>query len=262
MKKTTFARIPAVAAAALLGAAAALFSPVPAGAGEEVQPPPAPVQAGTETGAAAPFFTGYLSVAWDSAFICEGRNFVEEGGLVSSYLQVDSAWGVSLWLWAADSYETAFAEVDIGLMYSRMLGDLELGGGWSTGHDYQYDDNFTEFYTWTYYRRVPWLVPGARWKYGDFAGGTYLELSLASEYGSLGDRLVFRPSAILGIDFGYATEAVDDYNNVQLMLAASYALTERLSLNGYVAHSIGLEDMAASGHDDETWGGVSLGISF
>lgn len=222
---------------------------------KEVAPPP--VEAEEE-----PLFNGILSVAWDSAFVCEGRDFVREGDLVSTYLLINASNGLGLWLWAADSVGTPFAEVDIGLQYSRMIGDFDLGFGWSTGHDYQYDDNFTEAYTWVYYRKYSWLVPGARWKYGDFSGGTYLELSLASEYTCLDGKLTFTPSAILGIDFGYATEDVDGYNNVQLMLAASYALTDTLSLSGYVAHSIGLEDVENTGDEDLTWGGVSLTVAF
>jgi hypothetical protein len=224
---------------------------------KEVAPPPAAV-AEPET----PLFSGLLSTAWDSAFVCEGRNFLEEGGMVSAYLQVDSQLGLSAWVWASDSYETPYAEYDVGLMYKLVLGDFDLGAGWNYGHDYQYDDNFTEFYSWLYYRKVQWLIPGARYKYGDFSGGTYLELSLESNLKCLGDKLTFTPSVILGIDFGYATEDVDDLNNIQLKLAASYMLTDRVALGGYVAYSYGLEDLEEHGDEDLGWGGVSLTVFF
>ncbi len=210
----------------------------------------------------APLLTGILTVAWDSDLIWEGRNFVEEGGLPSTFLMVNTPSGFGGWFWFADSSETDFAEWDVALQYGRKIGDLDLGAGGYYGHNYRYDDNFTVAYAWASYLKYSWLIPGAKWKYGDFAGGSYLELSLASEYKFLRDKLLISPSTILGIDFGYATEDVDGYNNVQLMLAATYLLSDTLSVKGYVAQSFGMEDIEASGDDDQTWWGVSLTVAF
>jgi hypothetical protein len=230
---------------------------VPIHAGQkEVAPPPAVIEE------EEPLFSGLLSVTWDSLFICEGRNFIEEGGVISTFLLLNGPKGFGAWVWYGDSYETIYSEFDISLTYTLPIPDFDAGLGYTYLHFFDTDGHDYEANAWAYYRKNTWLIPGVQWKWGDFSNGSYLNFSLESEIPFLDGKLIVNPRVNLGLDYGYASREVDDFNNVEAKLIVSYNLTPTWSIGGYLAYSWALEDVESTNEGDQNWGGLTTTVFF
>ena len=225
---------------------------------QEVQPPPAPALEEPEV----PLFSGLLSLNWDSLFICEGRNFIEDGGVTSTFLLLNGPKGFGAWVWYGDSYETIYSEVDVSLMYTFPIPDFDAGVGYTYLHFFDTGGHDYEANAWAYYRKYPLLIPGLLWKWGDSSNGSFVQFTLASELKFFNDKLLVNPRASLGADFGYSSRDVDDLNNLEVKLVVSYNFTPTWSVGGYLAHSFPLEDLDATNEGDQNWGGLTTTVTF
>lgn len=236
--------------------ALAMCSPLLAGSSKEVAAPDL-------MEAEEAWLTGSLGVAWDSKYVTEGRDNLEEGGLVSTALDV-SAFGFTANAWLADGYDVDYTELNLGLAYGLEFGGFEAYVGYTYLHFWseEPDADDHEIGAGIAYTELGWLVPAVDYVYGYESGGSFVELSVASEIPLIEDVWNLVPAVILGLDFGYASNEHDGANHVQLQLATEYALTETVTLGGYVAQSLALDDVDRDGGEDLFFGGVSVTVSF
>ncbi len=214
-----------------------------------------------ETGAAV---TG----GFDSMYLAEGRDDLGEGGLL--YSEFAGEFGpTSFGVWFADGTEVDYNEVNL---FAEVGFDLTetLSGyvGFTYLAFFEPDDNTEDSEVGFGFAYAPrdWIETTADYVYSFDAEGGFVELAVASPQ-SLAESLVVTPYALLGLDFGYRTEENDGLNHFQIGVDLEFAVTEFLSVGGYVAHAIALDDIdeeeKATGEDigDNTAGGIFVTLS-
>jgi hypothetical protein len=65
-----------------------------------------------------------------------------------------------------------------------------------------------------------------------------------------------------GFDYGYRSESHDGLNHLQVGIDVEYALTERYTLIGYVAHSFAQDAIEREDLGDVSWLGIGLNAQF
>lgn len=200
-----------------------------------------------------------FSVLYDSRYITEGRNNLDDGGLSSIQLVFSALDNLSAGVWYAEANSTDYDESNffaeygfqllsldayVGLNHLRFSGgshDNELGLGIATGE-------------WPFRVALDYV-------YGAESNGSFIELSVSKDY-RLAEDLSISPYLMMALDYGYATELHDGENNYQLGVEVSKALAKGMSLSGYLAHSLSAEDVELDGGGDQTWAGLALTVSF
>ncbi len=197
---------------------------------------------------------------WESKYISEGRDNLEDGGLVSVE-SVFSAYNFSAGFWYADSYDTSYNELNLFGAYAVEFNGLTAYVGYTYLNfpDDNADDH--EISAGIGYEAFPYLMPAVEWVYSTEADGSFIEISLASEIAAT-DYLVFTPYALLGINAGYVAGEHEGLNNFQIGLDAEWALTENIALVGYIAQTWGIDEEPGDSLSDEFWGGAGLALSF
>jgi hypothetical protein len=197
---------------------------------------------------------------WESKYISEGRDNLEDGGLVSVE-SVFSGYDFSLGFWYADSYDTSYNELNLFGAYAVEFYGVAAYAGYSYLNFPDDDADDHEISAGLAYEAFPYLIPAVEWVYSTGADGSFVEISLASEIPAT-DYLSFTPFALLGLNLGYVAGESEGLNNFQLGLDAELAVTENIALVGYAAHTWGLDKDPGDSLIDEFWGGAGLAFSF
>ena len=182
------------------------------------------------------------SVLWESKYLTEGRDNLEEGGILSVESSFEM-YGVSFTAWYANGYTANYHELDFTVEYWHEVDEFELYGGYTRIEYFSEDKSDNEIILGGAYNKFYWLIPCVDFVYSTAANGSFLELSLRSEFYLLKDRLIISPYLSEGIDFGYASEEYDGLNNFQLGLETSYSLKRNVMLLASIEHSFAGEDV-------------------
>ncbi len=91
------------------------------------------------------------------------------------------------------------------------------------------------------------------------AEGSFLELLLDFNIPIQNERLGLTPFLLTGFDLGFV-EDIYCINNFQTGFELSYQLIDNLSIDGYLATSLGM--WKGYSHENHSWGGVSISTDF
>lgn len=201
-----------------------------------------------------------LDIGFDSKYVSEGRNNLDNGGIVwtTASMQKD---GLNVYATMGRGTDQHYIEWNFGLEYGFDLSkDIEASLGYQRlefygderGHD-------NELFSTLAYTGVDWLTPSVSYTYATEAKGYFVEVSLHSHW-DINDDFSISPYITQAFDFQYATEEHDGANHIQFGIEAEYVLTDILALSGHISHSIAQEDIEqenakTSGLDETFVGG-------
>jgi hypothetical protein len=203
------------------------------------------------------------TVFWDSKYVSEGRDNLEEGGLSSLALDWSQSLGqvgeLALAGWYAEGTSTDYSELNLGVAYSWSLENIGISLGY-TWLDFAEDDESDSELSMELGTTIHDEVDlGAVFTYSTEADGTFIELMVSTSIEN--EKLSWSPFLLLGINAGYVADEHDGLNNLQMGVEVSVPLSEKLELGGYLAYTIGLDEEAGESLDDIFWVGLSLGWS-
>ena len=206
-------------------------------------------------------FEWSFNTLWESRYVAEGRDELDEGGLFSTEVSLGYG-GFEFGAWAAVADSVHYQQLDLSLAY----GNEFKGVSWSLGYTHlefepgsEDDDELAaELET-----ELPAeVIIGAALVYSLEADGSFLELTASRSFEFLEGGLTLTPYGLYAFDFGYRTEDYDGANHIQFGIECEYALTEDLSLIAYAAHSFAQEDVEREGLGDLSWVGFGLSAAF
>jgi len=199
-----------------------------------------------------------LSNSYDSNYISEGRCNLASGGLSSFNSDISFHW-IDINMWYGTGLDSDYGKLQFSAGFSFNLSDIAISFGLtdlSFLHDGSSDE---EFYTELSYNQINWLTPILVYVYSFEAEGSFLELLLEFNIPVQNERLGLTPFLLGGFDFGFV-EDIYCVNNFQTGLELSYQLINNLSINGYIATSLGI--WKKSSRENHTWGGISVSTDF
>ncbi len=199
-----------------------------------------------------------IGILWESLYVSQGRNNLEEDGLYSLDLSAALSDRPSFLLWYAIGDSDAYQELNLSLEHAFSIADFESHIGYTRLEFFESDEHDNELYAGVAYTGFPWVTPAVDYIYATEARGSYIEISLQSDISLFGERLILSPYLFNSFDLGYSTEDHDGPNHFQAGLEALIPLTETLQLSGYIAQSLAQEDVQKDDQGDLTWGGVHL----
>jgi len=190
-----------------------------------------------ESSAAATF-------GWDSIYLAEGRDDLEDGGLWYSEF-AGEAGPLAVGAWYADGTEVDYNEWNLfGELGFALTEELSAYVGFTYLAFFEEGEKSEdrEIGVGASYAIGDYLEAAADYVYSFEAEGSFVELALAAPLEPVAD-LALAPYALLGLDFGYRTEEHDGFNHFQVGIDAEYALAENFAVGGYAAYAFALEDI-------------------
>lgn len=202
-----------------------------------------------------------LAAQWQSKYVSEGRNNLNEGGIHT--LECVAEWkGISGGAWLASGDDESYKEVNVFVEYGISAGPLDVSLGYARLEfleDHTDDNELAGGIAWN---NIPHLIPSIDYVYSTEADGGFLEATLKSSITIMKEHLLLEPYATQAFDFGYATKAHDGLNNFQIGLGASLSLIGGLDLVGSVSHSWAQSDVEREGLGDLSWCSIGLAATF
>ena len=241
----------------LAGFAFVVFATAPAKAGEEMSKVVVEEEIVVEEES---WWSAELAAGWDSRYMFRGVDLLNGGSLAWTDLSF-STYGFTLGAWYATGVNDDFNEIDIYASYAWSLGPVDVEGGYIFYGFPRGGGETHEFFAALSTEAIPFVTPGLAFYYDfdDFEGG-WLEFSLASSIPVVEDVVSIDPFAAISYDFEYNSND-NDLNNVQVGVEVPVALSENITLSGYVAYSWAL-DAIDDFQDDEFWGGAAISFAF
>jgi len=193
--------------------------------------------------------------SWQDKYITQGRNNLPDSSLSSLAYEQTFSDALSGGFWYAFSPSQDYNELHLGLNYhfESSLGVFDLGYERLIFDQQSYDNELA--FSWHYDAIV---VPAMDVVYSTEARGSFVMLSLGSEFQFDRFPLSLSPYIAEGFDFGYVSSLRYGSNHLQLGLEASYYMTPFWQLHGAVEHGIVHSNLRAQGERDETW--ITLGV--
>jgi hypothetical protein len=193
--------------------------------------------------------TGELGAAWDSHYISEGRDNLEEGGLFTTVMEAGASLPVGeLGLMSSygSGYDVDYTEINLGAGWTVPLGDVEVTAGYTYLDFHADDEDDHEVSLDLAYTGWGGVTPFAGGYYSFEAEGTFMEAGVASEYAPH-ERLVIEPYVLIGFNEGYVANGHDGANHIAVGASVSFALKENLNLGASLSYT------AAIDKDEETY---------
>lgn len=188
--------------------------------------------------------TRYLfDLGWDSNYISEGRNNLENGGIYWSTVAIQKD-NVNLYATVGRGDSQHYTEWNFGIEYGfNLTENFAASLGYQRLEFYGDERAFdNELFGSLEYTAVDWLVPSVNYTYSTQAAGYFVEVSLHSNWELL-HGLTISPYVTQGFDFQYTTEEYDGANHFQLGLEAEYLLSQNISLSGHIDRTFAQEDI-------------------
>ena len=201
------------------------------------------------------------ALAYDSKYISEGRDNLDEGGIGSFTAEwaapTDGKGELVLAAWYGEAIDDNYSELNLGIGYGWSLEKIDIAIGY-TWLDFAEDDaTDNEFSLELGTNLYDDINFGAAFTYSTEAEGTWIDLELSKDY--VQDKFVWSPYLLLGINAGYVTDEHDGLNNLQIGLHLATELSDGFELGGYIAYSMGLDKNAGETLDDIFWMGIGVG---
>ncbi len=199
-----------------------------------------------------------FSNSFDSNYISEGRCNLANGGLSSFNTDISIYW-IDLNMWYGTGLDSDYGELQFSAGLSFYLSDIGISLG-LTDLSFLHDgSNDNEFYTELTYNKINWVTPIFVNVYSFEANGSFLELLLEFNILLQNEKISLTPFLLGGFDFGFVAD-IYCINNFQTGFELSYQLINNLSINGYVATSLGI--WKGTPHENHTWSGISVSTDF
>jgi len=197
------------------------------------------------------------TVLWESRYADNGRNELPEGSVFSvEGVASFRAFEFAAWMGEADRVD--YRELNLTAAYLWEFGSVEMVAGYTRLEMLSESTSDDELFAEAGMPVGGGFAVGLATVYSFEAEGAFVDLELSRPFDLLEERLRLMPYVRQGLDFGYRTEAHDGPNHLQVGLEWSYALDERFSLLGYLAHSFAQEDVEREGLGDIGWGGLGF----
>ncbi|MFP4352484.1 MAG: hypothetical protein ACLFRP_09725 [Puniceicoccaceae bacterium] len=188
--------------------------------------------------------SGAATFGWDSIYLAEGRDDLEDGGLYTAGF-AGEAGPLAVGAWYADGTEVDYNEWNLfGELGFALTEELSVYAGFTYLAFFEEGDKSEdrEIGAGASYAIGGYLEAAADYVYSFESEGSFVELALAAPLEPAAD-LELAPYVLLGLDFGYRTEAYDGFNHFQVGVDAAYALTGNFAVGGYAAYAFALEDI-------------------
>jgi hypothetical protein len=247
----------------------------------------------TIEGPADTTFNASLSVGWDSLYVDRGVNILRNGGYGPGILWTDLnvTWNmtdedfltIDVWNAFATS-QTSYKEFDVTALYTRAIGDFSVTTGYQFA--YGYDDGIAVSHElrlvvdYAFNLGTVTFIPSASYYFNlgpDVQGGTgiaeaassFLILRLDASIPVITDRVAIEPWTAFGVNFRYNTREVGDDetapftgpNNIEFGVAVPVRLTNNLTVSGFTAYTIALENLTGT-TPNTVWGGGAVTMAF
>ena len=206
-----------------------------------------------------------LAAVWDSHYVSEGRNNLDDDGLASAEATIGYQ-GFSLGAWAAESPDQDYREYNYWLEYRYEWEAFTVTAAY-TYLDFDTDDADDKEFSFYIGYALPYdLQLEIGGYYSDESSGTFYEGTLSAEF-ELTEAWALTPFINLGSNDGYIAEGHNGLNHLALGVELNYALSEYFSIGGYLAHTIAIDSDASDHADDDlledfTYCGVNVIFSF
>lgn len=201
-----------------------------------------------------PAETFTLNFAWNSRYVSEGRDNLEDGGIASVAVDLDrpsplpfmDTWHFSSWF--AESLATPYTELNLSLGSSFAIGEMDgaIGHTWldfngpdASDHEFDLQLGIGLFDEFDF---------SSAFVYSTEAEGTFIELVASSDI--VREKFILTPYILLGINRGYIPEEPETFNNLQFGLTATTSLSQEMEASFHLAATTGLENIF--------WTGVSV----
>lgn len=199
-----------------------------------------------------------VSTTYFSRYLSEGRDDLEEGGLIGT--EVAAAWhGFSAYTFWADALADEFGEFEAGVAYTRALGPVEVTVGCGLTDDLYGEPDDREIAVEVAGELPGGFVGAASWTNSFLEDGSAIELFLARPVELADGALVLEPSLLQIFDFGLASPDYDGPSNLEVALLTAWWVHERIAIVGSVHHSFAQEDVERDGGGDLSW--FTVGVS-
>lgn len=188
--------------------------------------------------------------AWDSIYVSEGRDNLEEGGLVSAWaVGAYESWEFGIFAGEGDS--VSFGERNYWVARSWRAEEIEFAFA-ATYLDFTVDDAQDVELSLELGKSLSSESHlSCSLTYSKESDGLFFELSLSREY-TRKDGSLLRPFAILSANSGYLSDEPKGLNDMRIGVAYDFRLTEHARLELTANASLGL----AEGVVDIVWVGV------
>jgi hypothetical protein len=213
--------------------------------------------------------TGGVGATWESRYISEGRNNLDEGGLFTSVLDAGTDLPVGeLGLSSSYSsgYDVDYTEINLGAGWTVPLGDFEATAGYTYLDFYSDDEDDHEISLDVAYTGLDFLTPFVGGYYSFESEGSFIEAGLSASC-ACRSNLSLEPFALIGFNEGYVADGHDGANHVAAGVNASLALKENLSVDASLTYTAAIDKNEDRYADDaslenELYGSVGLVASF
>ena len=243
---------------------------------------------------AKPAYSASLSAGWDSLYMFRGVNVLRNpgdygDGLATTALSV--TWNltendsITFGAWTGFGLGSIdYQELDLPVNYVHTIGDLSLGLGYTfydnnlNNHNY-YANELNVSAAYAIKLGAVTLTPSATYYYelgpdndlGSSNGAadatsSYLDLRLNANI-PLSASVSLAPYVGYGVNFSFnckdgTTDNFNGGNNVEYGLAVPVKINNTVTVSGYVAQSIALENLGGSTRQCTSWGGAKVTFSF
>jgi hypothetical protein len=203
----------------------------------------------------------FFHAGWDSKYVLEGRDILEDGGLGSVTLEWTTPTGdneLVLGGWYGEGISADYSELKLAAAYIIPFEtvDMTLSYTWLDFAEDDFSDNELGIEFGTSVLDSLDLI--AAFVYSMDAGGTFIELVASTEI--IQNEFALTPYALLGINQGFISGEHHGLNNLQFGIEAATPLSDSLELIGYMAYSIALDKKHGETLDDIFWVGLGLGF--
>jgi len=201
-----------------------------------------------------------FAALWDSKYVTEGRDNLENGGLGSAEVgwtkAIDNNQELILGAWYAEGTSVEYTELQLAFAYGWSLEKFDLAAAytWLDFDSYRFTDHELVFEIGT--SVMDNLDLGAAFVYSDLAGGTFIELIVSREFEQ--NTFTVTPYLLLGINDGYVPFEHKGLNNLQLGISVSAPISNNAEMGAYIAYTLGLDEKPGESLDDILWMGLNL----
>lgn len=200
--------------------------------------------------------SGELDFGYDSRYVSEGRNNIEQGGIAWLQLshELNSSISVVGLYGAGDNYD----ELNLGLVYSQTYADIDYYVSLTRLEFFQDNASDNELGIGAAYSFEQLFTLAVDSTYSTESNGAFVEFSLISDV-AINSDLTFSPYIKAGLDFGYASDNKKAYNHTSLGASVNYSHSAELGLYLVVEHAVaGSQVRSETNEHNLDWIGLHL----
>ncbi|GAA4894289.1 hypothetical protein GCM10023333_29290 [Ferrimonas pelagia] len=206
-----------------------------------------------------------LALGYDSKYLSEGRDNLDEGGIAwaEGVAAFDNGVALSLAYGYATDPNEDYDELNVGVEYGVELGDLSVYGSYTRLEFFEDGESDNELGAGLLYGGLDWFEPFVDYVYSSEAKGSFVEMGIQREF-ELTERVSLKPYVIAGLDYGYANPDHSGQNHMAVGAEIAFQLTERLALTGLIEHTEAHRQVVREEgiEQSHTWAGVHLVMRF